>query len=320
MAASVVEFRRIIRDARNAQIDQDAAAVRALERLLAMTASELRQAIAETPRGILQERYRRELLGNLDRGLQLFRAQYKAQLDSGMMEAAGLAERRERDIFNSVLKMREPIGTLPSLGMSLQPPFGAGVEFGTFKQRVLEKLYTRTYKDGLRLSERLHGLDLFGRREIADLVTKSIIKGQSARALAREIAPRITREGVDNVRYRAMRIARTEINTAYREGHIASLVDARGELPSYVRAIGWRLSASHPRPCICDVLASDDPDGLGEGNYLPDDVPTGSHPHCLCFTVSVLEAFPDEQWVSKAPRPDEVPQSQIAYYELAEAA
>lgn len=314
------DFSRIVLEARRAQISQDTTAVRDLERMLARSASELRQAIMQTPRGILAGRYRRELLANLDRGLEQFRVEYKELLDTGIMEAAGLAEQRERDILNLFLKSQQPVGTDASLIMPFGNRITAQVSFGNFKQTVLERLYARTYKDGIRLSQRLYNMDLAGRKAVADLVAKSIVTGQSARSLAREIAPLITREGVDNVRYKSMRIARTEINTAYREGHIASITDSAGRLPSYISAIGWRLSASHPRVCICDVLASDDSDGLGEGNYKPENVPTGSHPNCMCYTVSVLEMFPEEQWVSRAPRPEEVPESELKYYGLAEAA
>jgi hypothetical protein len=314
------DFGRVVIEARRAQIAQDTAAVRDLERLLAGTASELRRAILQTPRGILAGRYRRELLANLDRGLEQFRVEYKDMLDSGIMEAAGLAEQREKDILNLFLKTQPPVGTDPSLLMPFGNRITAQVSFGNFKQTVLERLYARTYKDGIKLSQRLYNMDQAGRKAIADLVAKSIVTGQSARSLARDIEPLITREGVDNVRYKAMRIARTEINTAYREGHIASITDSAGRLPSYISAIGWRLSASHPRPCYCDVLASDDSDGLGPGNYLPENVPTGSHPHCLCFTVSVMEMFPEDQWTSKVPRPEEVPESELKYYGLEMAA
>jgi len=68
----------------------------------------------------------------------------------------------------------------------------------------------------------------------------------------------------------------------------------------------------------CDIWASDDSDGLGEGNYEPSNVPPG-HPNCLCATISILASMPEEQFISKSPQPDEVPEGQLKYYGFADA-
>jgi hypothetical protein len=306
----------IVAESNRLRIRHDAASVRSLERLLSKTASDVRQSIIRTPRGLIGERYRRDLMASLEATLNTFRDEYKEILNSGILAGAKLAEDRERAVLDEVLKTRKNLtfdqftATFTQQGKTVSE---VSIQFGQVPVKALEKLYERTYKDGLKLSQRLYNLDQATRFEMRDIVARGLATGQSARKMAAEFAPILEKTGVDNVRYKAMRIARTEINMAFREGHIASATDAQGKLQPWIAAIGWRLSASHPRVCICDVWADDDSAGLGPGNYLPGDVPPG-HPHCMCYTVSILASMPEEQFVSKAPQPDEVPSSQRKYY------
>ncbi len=310
--SAALEYERLLRASSLAQLRNDAEAVRRLERLLAETAQRLREAIRTTPRGIIGERYRRALLANLEAALESFRAEYKAILDDGVLKAVAIVEERERGLVEALYRDRASLSMQEGHAVITSEMLGR-VSFGTVPRVVLERTWTRVWPDGLRLTDRVYQLDLEARRRLGELVTQALATGQSARELARQIAPEITKPGVDNVRYRAMRIARTEINNAYRDGYVQS-VAPDGKLPAYIEAIGWRLSAAHPRICICDALAGDDMDGLGPGNYLPGNVPSVSHPHCMCYLVSVLAAFPDRQWVSTEARPGEVPERERRYY------
>ncbi len=311
------QYQQILRDSRRAQLAGNADAVRRLEALLARTAANLAREIQMTPRGLLGERYRRQLLGSLHRVLDGMRDEYKGLLDSGITQAATAAAAREREILAAAYAGRSQFRADQALALS-SAQGSAAVQFGTVPKVVLNRLYARVYPDGLHLPERLYNLDLEARRVIGDEVTKAIATGASSRALAAAIAPHLTAEGVgenpkDNVRYKAMRIARTEINVAYREGTVASATNPDGTLKSYISAVGFRLSASHPRICICDLYAGQD-NGLGAGNYLPEDVPTAPHPHCLCYLVTILAALPDQQFIALAPHPNKVPESQLKYY------
>jgi hypothetical protein len=273
----------IVNESNRQRMALDADAVRSLERLLATTMREVRQAIMRTPRGLMGERYRRELLAGLESALDTFRDDYKVLLDTGMLASAKLAEVRERAVLDEVIKTREGLtfeqftAAFTQQGKTISE---VSIQFGQVPVKALEKLYERTYKDGLKLSQRLYNLDQATRFEMRDIVARGLATGQSARAMAKEFTPILEKTGVDNVRYKAMRIARTEINAAYREGHVASATDEQGKMQPWIAAIGWRLSASHPRVCICDLLASDDSDGLGDGNYYPENVPD-SHPNCF---------------------------------------
>lgn len=306
--------------ARRAQTRLDAEAAQGLEALLARTAQRLRTEIRTTPRGILGERYRRELLAKLEATLESFRAEYKDQLDMGIVGMARIAAERERSLLDAVLAQRDrEAGILPGAEATLGQAqrlarLGTAVtRFGEVPQIALQRAYQRTYKDGLVLSQRLYNLDRDARKELADTLVEGIARGESARNLARRIAPVLEANGAENVAYKARRIARTEINTAFREGHLASITDSTGQLQPWVSAIGWRLSPAHPRIDICDWWAADSSDGVGAGNYLPQNLPIG-HPNCKCYTVTILSVLPQEQFVSRVAYPDQVPQSQLRYY------
>jgi hypothetical protein len=244
----------IVAESNRQRMALDEASVRSLEKLLAATMSEVRQSIMRTPRGLVGERYRRELLAGLEIALDTFRDDYKGLLDTGMLASAKLAEVRERAVLDEVLKTRKNLtfeqftATFTQQGKTISE---VSIQFGQVPVKALEKLYERTYKDGLKLSQRLYNLDQATRFEMRDIVARGLATGQSARKMAAEFAPILEKTGVDNVRYKAMRIARTEINAAYREGHVASATDEQGKLQPWIAAIGWRLSASHPRPCVC---------------------------------------------------------------------
>lgn len=436
------EYAAFIREARQRQLVLNREAVSNLERLLAETAGRLRENVLETTRGIQGLRYRREVFAKFDRELERFREAYKEQLDAGILEGARNAERRETQLLDAILRER---GLIPA-EQQMQATIQVGrvqAGFSSVPRNVLERLYARVHPDGLHLSDRLYALTDGARAELRDLVTTSIAQGQSAKKLADQIAPLINREGADDTAYRAMRIARTEINQAFRDGHVASVTTEGEQLKPWVHAIGWRLSGRHPRVDICcragtlvetfagpvpiedvqigdlvlthvgrwrevtqtfenpyegevlevapgawltpnhpvlaneiwtpakrlwhgqvlttarpasrggyvwgtrfagfpareqhngpvynlgvsgdnsyfangiavhncDAWAGDD-SGLGPGNYLPGDVPT-DHPHGLCFTVSILAAYPDRQFVQHAPDPAGVPESQRVYY------
>jgi len=77
----------------------------------------------------------------------------------------------------------------------------------------------------------------------------------------------------------ALRLARNEINIAYR----ASDVERRKNLP-FVLGVQVNLSPAHPEYDICDEL---------QGLYPKEFKFVGWHPNCLCFTTSKLMSKKD---------------------------
>ncbi|BDI27996.1 hypothetical protein CCAX7_000470 [Capsulimonas corticalis] len=306
------EYAQLIRASRQKQMQLDRDTIAHVLGLLHDTLDALQEDIRSIPRGILAERFQRDLERSISRHVTTFGERFKASLDGGIEAAALNVSEREADLLRRLSLVRTQIHPEHSLHVAA----GAaqiGVEFGRVQAEVLDRLYARVYPDGLKLSQRLYNLDRDARRSIADTLFSGVAQGQSARKLAEALRPLLTAPGVENVRYKAMRIARTEINSAYREGHIASVTDENGKLKPWVEAIGWRLSPAHPRTDICDAWAGDDTEGLGAGNYSSGNVPPG-HPHCLCYTVTLLASLPDQQFVSHPPKPDDVPESQRKYY------
>ena len=88
-------------------------------------------------------------------------------------------------------------------------------------------------------------------------------------------------QGVYRSSYKnAMRLARTEVNMAYREADAARW----DELP-FVVGYEIHLSGRHPAPDICDDL---------KGKYPKDFKFRGWHPHCFCYCTTILST--DEEF------------------------
>jgi hypothetical protein len=84
----------------------------------------------------------------------------------------------------------------------------------------------------------------------------------------------------DKQLFHLKRIARTEMATA---GHRAVIDDTQDN--AQILGYQWRLSASHPRPDICDYYANIEM-GLGRGVFTKESVPRHkAHPHCMCLLI-----------------------------------
>lgn len=314
-------FEQIVRANRARQLRWTRDAVKRIDVILQNAAREtlyrLKQ-IAGT--GKLEERAKAALLSDLMRALDTLKADYAELMTLHLLGASQIAAAREAQIAGQLFSGAD----LEEMTKGLHPEFTRSaqianvgevvVTFGSVAERAVQIEFARAYADGLTLSDRLWRLDSVTRNAIQDRVVGAIAKGTSARELGRDLRSYLTEHGQGNARYNAMRLARTEINTAHREGHIQSCLGPDGKLKEFISAIGWRLSASHPEPDICDVWASQDIDGLGPGNYLPANVPV-DHPHGLCMTVTVLKAHPDLQFVTRRPANSaNAPPGQLARY------
>ncbi|HPB88205.1 MAG TPA: hypothetical protein PLP59_11820 [Thermotogota bacterium] len=168
--------------------------------------------------------------------------------------------------------------------------------------------------DGIKLSKRIWLQAEKTAEDIKTLLTASLQTGMSATRVRNQIlktqtqkAPEIpaylkkqismlSPEGTEKVierytnkkmRYNAMRVARTEIQRAWR----GSYVEMTKKLP-FVKGVKWNLSANHPVYDICDELATANM-GLGPGVYPPNGVPYDgqpAHPHCRCYLSSELDS------------------------------
>ncbi len=85
-------------------------------------------------------------------------------------------------------------------------------------------------------------------------------------------------------RYQMRMVARTETVEAYREMYRQAQADK-----PWVKGFRWVLSAQHPEPDVCDILANQDLHGLGPGGYPPHAVPENPHPHDLCSLIAIID-------------------------------
>lgn len=113
------------------------------------------------------------------------------------------------------------------------------------------------------------------------IVTKAIQNGlllqKSAKAIARDVRSMINPSTPGGVSYAAFRLARTELNNAFKTSQ-----EQRYDGEPWVKGMRWNLSGSHPVRDICNEHAEEDRHGLGPGLYPVGQRPH-SHPNCLCY-------------------------------------
>ena len=313
-------FEQIVRAHRGKQLAWNRSSIRRIEQILQNAARDTLSKLKDVAgTGKIAEAQKAALLNDLMRTLDQLKSDYGELMNLHLLGSSQIAASRELQIAEQLYSGAD----LEAMTVGLRPEFSRSAEisnvgkiavtFGRVAERAVSIEFARVYADGLALSDRLWRLDSGIRQAIGDRVVQAIAQGTSARDLGKELRGYLTAVGKGNARYNALRLARTEINTAHREAHIQSTLDADGNLKEFIQAIGWRLSVSHPRPDICDVWASQNIDSLGPGNYLPKNVPI-DHAHGLCHTVTILKAHPDIQFVSQEPDPSNVPPAQLKTY------
>lgn len=129
------------------------------------------------------------------------------------------------------------------------------------------------------LSDRIYKNEALAKKKVEDAIRTGLIQGLSARELAQDVYRLVSPTAPGGVSYNAMRLARTEINNAFHERQIQ-----RAKSP-LVEAVRWNLSRSHPKPDVCNELASQ--------TYDPKDVPGKPHPHCFCYLTYELKNLDD---------------------------
>lgn len=160
--------------------------------------------------------------------------------------------------------------------------------------------FQKRMKEGLKLSERIWELTNNYKMNLELLI--NLEAGKSAHDIALQVQRflkepdnlfRRVRDELDNLKlslpastfhpgngvYRssyknALRLARTEVNMAYRRAE-----NARYQTLPFVVGFEVKLSNAHPVYDICDEL---------KGKYPKDFIFSGWHPQCLCHTTAIL--------------------------------
>lgn len=179
--------------------------------------------------------------------------------------------------------------------------YGAQVAGKTFKhyfQTNSEQLKAfQARKDrGLNLSAKLWNQSKIYKDSLEAAISTAMEKGMSAVTLSKKLSQYLKdwsslqadyqeRYGKAtrcyDCEYRSIRLARNEINIAYR---IAD--QERWKQFDFILGYKIKLSHSHPRYDICDELV---------GDYPVEFKFTGFHPNCLCYTVPIVMSE-EEYW------------------------
>lgn len=132
-------------------------------------------------------------------------------------------------------------------------------------------------KNGIPLARSVYKTQALATGMVDRKVSQGLLLGMNAKAIAKSVKDMIRPDVKGGVSYAAHRLARTEINHAYQTSQAERYADE-----PWTKGMRWNLSGSHPKPDICNVLATRDAYQLGPGVYPVGKRPD-SHPNCLCY-------------------------------------
>lgn len=245
---------------------------------------------------VIQEAQLRGLLSSLGRYTAQFESEYSYFLKDSMRKSAKLVTDRE-----------DKIAALYTVGVD-KSKMNLNLAFSNISEVPMETLFAMFLKDGKKLTDRIWNLADYTNRQVEDVVTQAVARGESAVKLSRKLerflqpgkwgpawTTRITPAKVydlggiaytrGSVSYNALRLARTSINNAHREAHVQRVSFYKEAGLPIARGIKWNLGASHRIVDICDDWARG---GLkGDGVYTLNDVPV-DHPNGACYTTTAL--------------------------------
>lgn len=173
--------------------------------------------------------------------------------------------------------------------------------FRRMNTNAVEAMWSRS-RYGLTLDDHIWNKNINYRKNINTILTSGVATGEDcvtvARALekyvkkgkstfAKDYPNMMARMGrvPEDLSYEALRLARTEMTSAYGMGTMKSAT-----LNPTNRGVRFILSASHPEYDICDVHCGLDDYGLGAGGYPVEHAPDYPfHPNCLCIMTQINE-------------------------------
>ena len=287
-------FRKVVLEARRDFNELDRQAARRLFQILKELHTKISAGIVASalPNGKLPHPSEVIRLASLEEHLTAFREQYDQYLRGYTFESAANAVGREQALANVYASY------LPAdLGNRVR---ALSTTFGTVPTEALNAIYQRVARDGLTLSAKVWRLETIARRQIENQVVSAVASGKSAVALSKDLekylvtrgpawTTRITRSstGRGTLSYNALRLARSTINNAHREGHIRTIDRIKKSKVNYVVGVKWNRSTTFYECPTCETWAIQDLYKLGNGGYPPDKVPV-EHPNGRCYTTTIF--------------------------------
>jgi hypothetical protein len=148
---------------------------------------------------------------------------------------------------------------------------------GQTSDSAIETALARMGLSQLPLSQRIYRTQLWMDGRLGKLINATLAAGIDAKSFAKKARDWFNPNTPGGVRYAALRLARTEINNAFH-----AMTAQKAQSTPWIPNCKWHLSGSHPKPDICNVIASRDT-GSGAGVYRSEAVPVRPHPQCMCF-------------------------------------
>jgi hypothetical protein len=252
--------------------------------------------------GTLDRKYIDEINREIDSIVNWFTENSSKWIDENLIRSADLAidsqDAAARVFIQQAIDEYRGVDRAVLVKAASDPaaPFLLRVQFGTgLPNHIRKAVWQKRWVDGYALSDRIWEQDRVLRQNLHSMIEQCINEGLSAVDFSRAvekylrepgpawttaIKPSVTGRG--SIKYNALRLARTETQTAYRTSHALGVKNN-----AIVKGIRWNLSGSHPESDICDEWATQDLYGLGPGVYPPESLPPG-HPNCLCFLTDEL--------------------------------
>lgn len=143
--------------------------------------------------------------------------------------------------------------------------------------------------NGIPLSRAVYRAQALSQGLVDRTLKRGLLLGQNAKTIAQSVKQLINPNVKGGVSYAAHRLARTEINNAYKTSQ-----EQRYAGEPWTLGMRWNLSKSHPGPDICNVNATTDAYDLGPGVSPVGKRPT-SHPNCLCYLTP--EQLDEDAWI-----------------------
>lgn len=207
----------------------------------------------------------------------------------GVIYSGTSAEWRESNLVQDLLAS----SVLGSYGAQVR-----GLKTQVYYQRNSDALrvFQERTERGMNLSTKLWNQSGNYKQELEYAISSAIDKGTSAVTLSKRLSkylhdfPSLKADYKEkfgqavecqDCEYRSIRLARTEINMAYRTAE-----QERWRQMDFVVGYEVKLSFSHEITDICDSA---------QGKYPKDFVFMGWHPNCMCYTIPVLKTE-EEFW------------------------
>lgn len=211
--------------------------------------------------GTLRKEQLQAMKGRIEQDLDIFEEQYRNISNAGIKGEVALIIERNGEIFVEVEGTQKLIGLL--------------------SDNIITQILDYKEKDGLILSDRIWRLTQEAKADITNRISQGILLGESHAKVAKDLRQYIIGDG--GLRYKSERLAMTEMAKAYQRANDQS-VEMMRQKSEFMWFEKWELSPAHPKPDVCDILATQNIEGEGPGIYKHS---PNRHPGCYCYIYPV---------------------------------